>query len=94
MHGQIAHLLDTVGRQHDVAIVAVAAPLYHLEVVPLFRADVAETRTSPHDIDDDARKFCACQVGYALLHQTDSRAGRCGHDPDSRGRRAEDHVDR
>jgi hypothetical protein len=94
MHGQIAHFLDTVGRQNDVAIITMTTSLYHLEVVPLFRTDIAETGASPHDVHNDAGEFRSGQVRYALLHQTDSRAGRCGHGPDSRRRRAEDHVDR
>ena len=39
---QVRHLLHRVRRQHDRAVVAVAAALHHLVIVALLGADVAQ----------------------------------------------------
>lgn len=81
------------GRQHDRAVVAVAAAAGHLPVVALSLRDVAETGADAHDVDDDRRKIRRDQIGDALLIQRE--AGACGAGQRARAgsRRAEEHVD-
>ena len=89
----VAVFLHGGRRQHDRAVVAVAAAAGHLPVVALSLRDVAETGADAHDVDDDRRKIRRDQIGDALLIQRE--AGACGAGQRARAgsRRAEEHVD-
>ena len=82
--GEVGHLLHRGGRQHEVAIVAVASALHHGEVVALLGSDVAQARAAAHHVDDHAGQFRAGEVRDAFLHQAEAGSGGCGHDAHAR----------
>ena len=92
-HGKVGHLLYRGRRQHDIAVVAVAAAFHHGEIVALFRPDVAEARSAAHYIDDHAGQFGAGEVGNAFLHEAEARPGGSTHDADPSRRCPIHHVD-
>ena len=72
-------------------MVAVAAALDRLEVVPLGGADVAEARPAAHHVDDDAGDLTARHVGKGFLHERDAATRRGGHGRDAAGARPQQH---
>src|SRR5208283_5356865 len=93
-HRQIRHFLHRRRRYHQVLVVAVAAALYHREVIALFRRDVSKSWSAAHHVDHHAGQFCTRQIRHALLHQTQSRPRRRRHHAHTRRCSAIHHVDR
>jgi hypothetical protein len=91
--GEVGHLLDGVGREDERAVAPVAAAFDDLDVIGLFRCDVAESGTAAHDVGDDAGKFRAGEIADAFLHEGDAGSAGCAHGADARGGGAVDHVD-
>ena len=91
--GQVRHLLHGVRRQHDGAVVAVAAALHHLVVVALLGGNVAQAGPAARNVGDDAGQFRAGHVADAFLHQADAGAARCRHGAHARRRCAVKHID-
>ena len=90
---QLAELLDGVGGQDQVAIVAVAAALDGLEVVTLGRQDLAVGGAGPHDLHDDSGQIRRGHVAESLLAQAEARTGGGGHGPVAGGGGARHHVE-
>ena len=89
----VAHLLYGVGGEDKTAVCAVSAALDDLEIVALFGADVAESGTSAHDVNDHGGQFKRRQIADRFLFEADSEPGTSGHDAFSRRACADDHVD-
>ena len=91
--GEVGHLLDGIRRQHEGAVVAVAAAFDDLVVVALLGGDVAEAGTGAHDVGDDAGEFRAGQVAEAFLHQADAGTAGGGHAAHAGRGAAVQHID-
>ena len=89
----VAHFLGGIGREDKTAVCTVSSALDNLEVVALFRADVAETGTAAHDVDDDRGQFKRREVADSFLFQADSESGTSGHDAFAGGACADYHID-
>ena len=90
---QLAELLDGVGCQDQVAVVAVAAALDGLEIIALGRQDLAVGGAGAHDLHDDGGQIRRGHVAHGLLAQAEARTGGGGHGPVARGGGARHHVE-
>ena len=90
---QVGHFLHRGGRQHQDAVVAVAAALDDLVVIALLGRDVSQPRTGAHDVRDHARQLRSGDVANTLLHQADARPAGGGQGAHTRRRGAVKHVD-
>jgi hypothetical protein len=90
--GQVGHFLHGGGRQHQHAVIAVAAAFDHLVVVALLGRDVAQPGAAARDVGHHAGQFRPGQVAEAFLHEADARSAGGGHGAHAHRRGAVDHV--
>ena len=76
---EVGHFLHRSRRQHQRAVIAVAAAFDDLVVIALLGRDIAQSGAAAHDVSDHAGQFGARQVAHALLHQADARSAGGRH---------------